>query len=130
MGIEREPIDAGSPGKANCLPKRVLSGQRAWVSSIALSLARHPRNSGISAAVEGHSDRQAQFRFTAPTLAAIFECQAAAMGLCNLATEDQTNSRTTLFGREKRHKEVRRVGDARAFIEHQNFEIRTVPGPS
>jgi hypothetical protein len=52
------------------------------------------------------------------------------MGLCNLAAEDQTNSRTTLFCREERHEKIRRVGDARAFIEHQDFEIGTVPGPS
>jgi hypothetical protein len=48
MHIQLDLLDVGgSPGKANCLRKLVLSDQRAEIGLIPVSLAQDPRKSRV-----------------------------------------------------------------------------------
>src|SRR5208282_3894778 len=79
---------------------------------------------------ENCSDRQTQLRFTTTSVAAILECQSAAVSFSDLAAEDETDARTSLLCREEGNEEICRIRNAGAVVEHRDFQIRTVPNPS
>src|SRR5277367_2960830 len=76
------------------------------------------------------SDGKAELRFAAAAVAAVLQRQRAAVGFCDLAAEDETDAGAALFCGEEGDEKVCGVGDTRAFIEHRDFHVRAVPGPS
>src|SRR5271155_2380903 len=75
-------------------------------------------------------ERNAETSFGAAMGGAIFECERTAVSFGDLPAQNQTDSRASLFGGEKRHKKIRGAGNSRAVVLHPDFDAAVLAFPA